>query len=694
MTARLKIGIDIGGTFTDLVAFDERTGQTVLLKLPSTPHDPSEGAAGAIEALIAARPADIESIAHATTIGTNLFLGQMGLNLPRGALVTTEGFRDVLEIGRQRRPESYDLFFERPRPLIPRSLRFTVEERTNARGEILKSPDADRIRILAEELRRQGVEAIAVVFLHAYANPANERMVREILARECPGAVVVASHEVDPTYREYERTSTTVVNSLLVPVVSRYLERLVCRLMERGVRAPVHIMRSSGGLATASMAVRIPAATIESGPATGVTAVAEWGRWVNRDRLLSFDMGGTTAKAGLVIGGVPQMVPEYEVGGKAHAGRLVKGSGYPVRYPFVDLAEVSGGGGTIAWLDEGGALKVGPVSAGADPGPVCYGKGGKDPTVTDADVVLGRLGPRSLSGGAVPISPELAAAAIEERIARPLGMSIPEAACGILEIVHSHMMRAVRLVSIERGYDPRDFVMVAFGGAGPMHAVFLAEAIGIPEVFIPPHPGVFSALGLLLADFRHDVVRSILQEASGLTSREMNSFFLAMEKEGFAFMAAEGFPPERIRAERHLAMRYRGQSYELTVPVEKSLARAVQRFHRRHRQVYGFASTDERVEVVSAHLVLWGGRAKPRFEMRPITSPAAGAGSAMMEMRPVFFAPEGWMPTPVYRRDRLLPGAWFDGPAVVEEYDATTVVPPSWSATVDGFSNLCLKKGT
>lgn len=691
MTASFKIGIDIGGTFTDLVAFDERTGQTVLLKVPSTPHDPSEGAARAISDLLSNHPAEIEVIAHATTIGTNLFLGQMGLSFPKGALVTTEGFRDVLEIGRQRRPESYNLFFERPRPLIPRSLRFTVPERVNAGGEVLRAPEEDQIRALARHLRRERVEAIAVVFLHSYANPRNERQVREILASEIPGAAIVASHEVDPTYREYERTSTTVVNSLLIPVVSRYLERLTQRLADQGIRASLHIMQSSGGLATANMAMKMPAATIESGPATGVAAVAEWGRWLKRETLLSFDMGGTTAKAGMVIEGMPQMVSEYEVGGKAHAGRLVKGSGYPVRYPFVDLVEVSGGGGTIAHLDEDGALKVGPLSAGADPGPVCYGKGGKEPTVTDADVVLGRLSPRSISGGLLPVFPELASEAIERRIARPLGMGIPEAACGILEIVHSHMMRAVRLVSIERGHDPRRFAMVAFGGAGPMHAAFLAEAMGIPEVFIPPHPGVFSALGLLLADFRHDAAQSILKEASGLTSGELGSIFSAMEARGLAFMKAEGFPPERIRAERHLAMRYAGQSYELIIPMGKSLARTVQRFHRRHRQVYGYASADEPVEVVSAHIVLWGLAAKPRLEMRPIVS-SPGAGGALMEKHPVFFAPEGWVPTPVYRRDLLLPGAWIGGPAVIEEYDATTVVPPSWSAAVDEFANLCLKR--
>lgn len=694
MTTCFKIGIDIGGTFTDLVAFDERTGRTLLLKVPSTPHDPSEGAARAIADLLARHPAGITAIAHATTIGTNLFLGQMGLNLPRGALVTTEGFRDVLEIGRQRRPESYNLFFERPRPLIPRSLRLPVAERTTARGVVLKSPGDEEIRALARHLRREQVETVAIVFLHAYANPENERKVREVLTQELPEAAIVASHEVDPTYREYERTSTTVVNSLLVPVVSRYVEKLARRLTEQGIRAPLHIMQSSGGLATANIAVRIPAAVIESGPATGVTAAAEWGRWVKRENLLSFDMGGTTAKAGMVIGGVPQMVPEYEVGGKVHGGRLVKGSGYPVRYPFVDLAEVSGGGGTIAGLDEDGALKVGPLSAGADPGPVCYGKGGREPTVTDADVVLGRLGPRSLAGGTVPLRPESAAEAIAEHIARPLGMSIPEAACGILEIVHSHMMRAVRLVSIERGHDPRRFAMVAFGGAGPMHAAFLAEAMGIPEVFIPPHPGVFSALGLLLADFRHDLARSVLKTAESLTLDDLAALFSAMETEGTTFMKAEGFPAERIRTERHLAMRYVGQSYELDIPLQRSLAQTVRLFHRRHREVYGYAGPDEPVKVVSAHLTLRGLAAKPCFEASPIRAPAAGAEGALMQRRPVFFAPEGWRPTPVYERDRLLPGAWIEGPAVIEEYDATTVVPPGWHAAVDELANLCLKRGT
>ncbi|MBM3132885.1 MAG: hydantoinase/oxoprolinase family protein [Chloroflexi bacterium] len=693
MTARFNIGIDIGGTFTDLVAFDERTGQTVLLKVPSTPHNPSEGAITAIKELAATHPGEIEVIVHATTIGTNLFLGQTGLNLPKGALITTKGFRDVLEIGRQRRPELYNLFFKRPAPLIPRHLRFEIDERTNFTGEVLKPIDEGEVLSLANELRKERIETIAIVFLHSYANPAHEKRVREILDRELPEAIIVASHEVDPTYREYERTSTTVVNSLLIPVVSAYLEKMGKRLAELNIRAPFYIMQSSGGLATARMASRLPAATIESGPATGVIATEAWGQALNKKRLLSFDMGGTTAKAGTVIEGTAQMVPECEVGGTVHSGRSVKGSGYPVRYPFIDLAEVSGGGGTIAWVEQGSALKVGPQSAGADPGPACYGKGGQHPTVTDANLVLGRLNPKGLSGGAIPVFPELAQKTIGQRIADPLGMSIEQASHGILEIVNTHMMRALRLVSIERGHDPRQFALVAFGGAGPMHAAFLAEAMGMKEVFVPPHPGVFSAFGLLLADFRYDLTRSVLKDSSRIGRDELAGIFDAMEKEGLAALSRDAFPSRQIRGERHLAMRYVGQSYELMIPFERNLEEAIKRFHRRHSDTYGYASPDEGVEVVSVHLALWVPTGKPAFRKTeiPYRMPAA---NALMERRPVYFAPMGWTRTPVYARGLLLPGNWFDGPAMIEEYDATTIVPPMWNAAVDKFSNLCLKRGT
>ena len=687
-----RLGVDVGGTFTDLVAFDEQSGGTILIKVPSTPRDPSDGAMHAFTDLTRGAAGDVSTLVHASTVGTNLFLGQLGLNIPRGALVTTAGFRDVLEIGRQRRAELYNPFFERPKPLVERRLRFTVNERMDHRGKTLAAVDDQEVRKLAQRIRKEGVETVAVVLLHAYVNPEHERRVKALLEAELPQVVVVASHEVNPEYREYERMSTTVVNSLLIPVVSAYLRRIEARVRETGSDAPLYIMQSNGGLAAVDVASRMPVATIESGPATGVTASAYWSRILGLDNVLSFDMGGTTAKAGAVIGGSPQVRSEYEVGGTVHGGRIVGGSGYPVRFPFIDLAEVSGGGGTIAWVEGGEALRVGPVSAGADPGPACYDKGGDDPTVTDANLVLGRLSPEGLTGGAVRVHPELAREALQRKVAGPLAISLVEAAQGVIEIVNNHMMRALRLVSIERGYDPRGLPLLAFGGAGPMHAAELAEGLGIDDIVIPPSAGAFSALGLVLADFRHDLIQSVMKPASDLDAAALDAVFHALEEEARRLLSGEGFAVEQTTLERQLDLRYLGQSYEITVPLLSALGATAQAFHRRHQETYGYAAETEPVEVVNARVVATGATAKPDFGHNS----AATQGSTVARPggeREVFFTCTGWTPTPVYSRDALLPGDRLAGPAIVEQYDATTVIPPRWNAAVDGLLNLRLTGG-
>lgn len=691
MTAAYRIGVDVGGTFTDMVAIEEETGEPLFIKTPTTPGDPSVGVLQAVGELVSRKPGGVTMIVHASTVGTNLFLGQLGLDMPAGALITTRGFRDVLEIGRQRRPELYNAFFRRPKPLIPRELRFTVDERINFRGEIVRGLDEAEVHALASELRSRDVEAVAIALLHSYANPRHEEQVRDILRQDLPGAAIVASHEVDPAYREYERTSTTVINSLLIPVVSRYLGRLAEGLLSQGIGAPLYIMQSNGGLATVDVASRLPVATIESGPATGVTAAAEWGQMTGTDRILSFDMGGTTAKAGIVIDGTPRTINECEIGGSVHGGRTVKGSGYPVRYPFVDLAEVSCGGGTIAWIDEADALMVGPVSAGADPGPACYGRGGESPTITDANLVLGRLGRGALSGGAVRLHADTAEVAIDARIARPLGISVIEAAHGILEIVNTHMMRALRLVSIERGHDPRDFTMVAFGGAGSMHAALLAEGMGIGRVLIPPASGVFSAYGLLMADFRHDFAASVMAESSKVADRDLAEVFERLEREAVAMLEGEGFGPDAMVLERALEMRYVGQSYELTVDMREGKEHTVKQFHDRHRDVYGYASEDEPTEIVTARLTARGMTPKHRLSAMP-SEGERPPRQALLENRDVFFAPQGWRETMVYARDALRPGNQITGPAIIEQYDATTVLPPGWRATVGELLDLRLER--
>jgi len=696
MGSGIRVGVDVGGTFTDLVAIDEHSGDTSTIKLLSTPGDPSQAVLEGFRQLEAIRPESIASFVHASTVGTNLFLGQVGLNVPRGALVTTAGFRDVLEIGRQRRADLYDPFFERPKPLIDRHLRFTVDERISAAGEVLTAVSEHEVRAVARQIREQAVDAIAIVFLHAYANPTHESITKHILAEELPDRVIVASHEVDPEYREYERTSTTVINCLLIPVLSRYLRRIEEELQRAGVHAPIHVMQSNGGLSTVEMACRIPVATIESGPATGVLASAHWSRMLGTERTLSFDMGGTTAKAGAIINGLPEMTSEYEIGGRVHSGRAVRGSGYPVRYPFVDLAEVSGGGGTIAWVDHGNQLRVGPLSAGADPGPACYGLGGEAPTVTDANLVLGRLSPDGLSGGQITLSADATEESLGRKIAEPLGITLEQAAQGIIEIVNQHMMRALRLVSIERGHDPRDFAMLAFGGAGPMHAAFLASDLGIGQrglsqsVIIPPSPGLFSALGLLLADFRHDFVGSILQQASELHPYRLEEAFSEMERQAMGVLRREGFEHSQIALDKRLHLRYLGQSYELSVPIAEDLKQAVELFHRRHQETYGYADQDEPVEVVNVHVVARGVTEKPQIRRARLTE-SGPPSQAIIGRRQVYFEETGWEETDIYARRGLRPGNRIVGPAIVEQYDATTVVPPGCCGQVDGFSNLCLQ---
>ncbi len=477
----LRVGIDVGGTFTDLAAVESWSGSTVALKVATTPREPERAVVDALAALLARydEPPSIEFLAHATTIATNALLGQVGLELPRVALVTTHGFRDVIEIGRQNRSEVYDLFVERPRPLVKREDRLTVRERLDYRGNVLVPLDEASLEHACTELAARNVAAVAVCLLHSYANDEHERRVAEALCAALPGARVTLSSEVNPEYREYERFSTAVVNAALAPIVERYLERLVAGIRSAGIEVPLYVMRSDGGLSAAPAVLGIPAALVESGPAGGAIAAAALGRRIGIQRLLSFDMGGTTAKSGAIVNGVPQVVTEFEAAGKTHSGRSVKGSGYPVRFPFVDLAEVSAGGGTIAWVDDAGALRVGPLSAGADPGPACYGKSERA-TVTDANVVLGRLNAEHLLGGAFPIDARRSREAVA-RLARSLDAGVEATAAGIVTLADDAMAKVLRIVTVERGLDPREFTLVAFGGGGPLHACAVARGTGYLE---------------------------------------------------------------------------------------------------------------------------------------------------------------------------------------------------------------------
>ncbi len=689
----VRVGVDVGGTFTDLVAFDEGSGEISLIKVPTTPGSPEEGVIEAVSRLLArVDPGEVTLFSHATTLATNALLGQEGLEPPPVALLTTEGFRDVLEIGRQRRPELYNLFFERPRPLAPRRLRFGIRERVNFRGRVLVPLDEGGVERAAREALRLGAGALAVCFLHSYANPSHERRAKEIAARAAPGLPAVASHEVDPEYREYERTSTTVVNAALIPLISGYLTRLGEALSSLGVGAPRYVMQSSGGLADFGEAARIPASTIESGPAAGIVASAWLGSLLGLDRIVGFDMGGTTAKAGVVIGGRPLVTGEYEVGGSVHAGRVVRGSGHAVRFPFVDLAEVSAGGGTVIWVDEGGALRVGPESAGADPGPACYGAGGERPTVTDADLILGRIG-GELLGGALRLDRGLAERALAG-VGEALGTSAAGAAGAAVRIVNSQMARVLRLVTVERGLDPRDFTLVAYGGAGPVHAAELAGDLGVPEVVVPPSPGLFSALGLVVTDLRRDLKRSVLRRVGDLDLEGLDSLLEEMAELGSRAVSRGGIPPERVVSLRWLEARYEGQSHELEVdlpapPSEVGPEGLRELFHARHEAAYGYSMRDREVEVVSARVAVVGVTPKPR----PRGPPEGGdPGRALRGSREVFFPDSGWEEARIYERGLLPAGSVIEGPAVVEQYDSTALIPPGWSALVDGLGDLRLRR--
>jgi N-methylhydantoinase A len=667
------LGVDVGGTFTDLVVYDADNKKSTVVKVPTQSDEPERGVVTAIaESGVASGSAAM--IVHGTTIATNALL--TGTGLAKVALVTNNGFRDILEIGRQRRPELYNPFFSKPRPLVPRAHRFTLKCRINYKGEELVPPDAGEAGRLAEKIVGMGFDAVAVVFLHSYVNPAHELFFAKTLREKGFRGHISLSHEVDPQHREYERTSTTVVNASLTKIVSSYLKSLDAGLRSSGFTGKLYVMCSDGGCVDIGEASARPVSIIESGPAAGVLASAYLSRRLNIRKLITFDMGGTTAKAGAVIEGQPQVVYEFEAAGKTHSGRSIKGSGYTVRYPFIDLVEVSAGGGTIAWIDEGGGLRVGPRSAGAKPGPAAYGRGGVEPTVTDANIVLGRLNPNGLLDSRVRLYPELAQAAYRD-LGHRLGLSMEDSAISVVRLVNSVMGRAIELVSLDKGRDPRDFWLIAFGGAGPMHACDLAEEVGVEGVIVPPNPGVFSAHGLLATDFVRHYTRTVLCPPH-VVDAELGVF----REEVQGKLKAEGF--DHFRLQEYVDMRYVGQSYELTIPYTSDLTSS---FNKAHAEVYGYSSPDP-VEAVCLRI-----RATvdlPKADVKGYTNDGTESPA------PVFR--RAWIggrfhETPVHRRDTI-PGGWVsEGPLIIEEYTSTTIVNPGWTCRMNEDGVLVLNRG-
>jgi N-methylhydantoinase A len=657
-SATIRVAIDIGGTFTDFVYVDE-SGLVRSFKILTNPRRPEETVLKGISEI----GKSVYEVIHATTIATNTLRGQVGLEIPRTGFITTRGFRDIIEIGRQNRPRLYDQFFEKPRPIVPRELRFEVRERVAPDGRVIEELDIDEVRMVASRLKDLGVISVAICFLHSYINPAHEIMTKEILR----GSVeyIVASHEIAPEPREYERASTAVVSAALMPIVSRYISTLEKELSRIGV-GRLYIMSSSGGLVDPLEVVSKPVQIIESGPAAGVVAAQELSRIVGEPRIISLDIGGTTAKAGTIVNGEIEITSEYEVGGEANYGRIVKGSGYPVRFPFIDLAEVSAGGGTIIWRDEAGALRVGPMSAGSDPGPICYGRGGDRPTITDANLVLGRIGEHIL-GGSMRLHRDQALKGLS-RLGDPY-----EVAAEAIRLADLEAARAIRLVTIERGLDPGYFSLVAFGGAGPQHAVGVAEEMGIRRVIIPPLPGVFSALGLLLADLKF--------EARASYPRDLEEGFRSLEE---SMLRKIGNVDLFIR---YADVRYKGQGWEITVPISRpaSMEGISKAFEERHMAIYGFRM-DLPVEVVTIRVFAIVRR------MKPSIPPPMRYGDASPRGYRRAYIGGSWVNAPIYWRQDLPAGFRIRGPALVDEYDSTTVIPEGWLGVIHDSGSIVIER--
>ncbi|MGE0797485.1 MAG: hydantoinase/oxoprolinase family protein [Lautropia sp.] len=681
-----QIGIDVGGTFTDLVVADAVHGVRTL-KVLSTPDDFSTGVLDGVDRLVAAQalsPAAIDRLVHAFTVATNALLTRSGA---RVGLITTRGFRDVLEIGRLRMPKLYDMAWDKPPPLVRRALRHEVTERIAADGSIVTPLDEPEVIAAIDAMQASGVESVAICLLHAYVNDTHERRIAELIATRAPALTVSASHRVLPEIREFERTSTTVVNAFVRPAVDAYLGRLEAGLERVGARAPLMVMQSAGGVMRSTSARELPSHCIESGPAAGAIGAAALGKRHGLGNLIAFDMGGTTAKVCLIEDGEPRLTAELEVGAALNAGqRLLSGGGYVVRAPALDLAEIGAGGGSLARIDAGGALRVGPGSAGAHPGPVCYGRGGTTPTVTDANVVLGFLSRSHLLDGAMAIDAAAAQTAIDDAIARPLGITVHDAAWGIHAVADATMVRAVQAVTSEIGRSPADFTMIAFGGSGPVHAATLAAAAGIRRIVVPPASGVFSAFGLLFTRIEHRLVRTVQTAAGEADPEQLRLLARQLAAEAAELMRAEGVAPADSESRLQLDLRYRGQSSELSIPFDSdpdraAIERAVAAFHDEHARTYGYSSPSEPVQIVNLRLLIRardpGGELSVRAEaVRPAIA-GAGAARQSAPTRSVYFGPAGWHDCPALRRNELTDAApGRTGPLVIEEYDTTIVVPP------------------
>jgi N-methylhydantoinase A len=681
-TNALSVAIDIGGTFTDVTLFDRSTGKSWTVKTPSTPTDPSEGfVIGVAQALKLSgfRPADLSQVLHGTTVATNLILEGKGA---KAALLTNKGFRHVLEIGRHDIPRSANLYsWVKPDRPVPPERIFEVTGMLAQDGSELEELDEERVADLARRLREDGVESIAICFLHAFVNPAHELRAREIILAQWPDAIVSLSSEVLPLMREYERSIATILNAYVSPAVSTYVQRLEERLQQMGVVAPLLLMKSNGGVAGATVVKREAVQTALSGPAAGVVGAQVVAELAGFGNVIGVDIGGTSADISLIKNGVAGSTTEGQVGA------------WPLNLPMVDINTIGAGGGSIARVSEDKVLTVGPESAGAQPGPVCYRRGGVEPTVTDAHAALGHV-PPTLLNGAMSLDVEAARRAIDDKIAQPLGISIEDAARGILALADNAMVNAIRVVSVQRGHDPREFALVPFGGAGPLHGSSLARLLGIPTVLVPPSPGVLSTIGLLTSRLKSDFSRTSVQRAGQFDFDAIEGVFGEMEREATTWLDGEGVPAHAHSIERTASMHYAHQGSELRVPWpkdatgEKSFAEAVQAFHRLHESLYTFAQEDMPVEIATLHVEASGELQAPQWAR---VNGSNDVVSAVIGEHPVHFE-QGTITTPIYDRSRLGAGAIVEGPAIFVQLDTTTLMLPGQYAEVHEFGSLVIRE--
>jgi len=675
------IGVDVGGTFTDFSVFNQETGELFNYKDSSTPADPSRAIVKGVQDVLEikkAAPEEVSYLAHGTTVGTNALIEKKGCRL---GLITTKGFKDLMEIGTQRRPSLYNLQAQKPYPLVPSGLNCTVTERIRYDGSVETPLDENETREVVRYLKAQGVTAIAVCTLFSFINPVHEERIEEIIHEEFPEAYVTISSKLAPEFREFSRMSTTVMNSYLGPVMEKYVNNFRDSIAKLGIQVEPYVTQSNGSIISIKETIDCPIKTALSGPSAGVIAAAYIGKQCEADKIITFDMGGTSADISLIENYTPQVSNERYV------------EGYPARIPMINIITIGAGGGSIAKIDEGGALKVGPKSAGATPGPACYMRGGENPCVTDANIVLGKLNQKKILGGRMYVDIELAKNAVKTKICDKSNLDMKRAANGIITVVNSNMVRAIRSVSVEKGYDVREFSLMAFGGAGPLHACEVAKELGMKEVLIPPHPGTLCSLGLLLADTKFDLSRTKIMNGEAGNLDDINEQFDNMVEQGTGLLDKEGVPADRRYFEFAVDMRYQRQNFEISIPVpagkmtEETLKKALADFHAEHKRSYGYCKEDAIVQFVSYRVSAIGVIDKPDLKASelhpeaPIPEP--------IEVRQVLFQnSDEYVETPVYLRDKFVPGQSIPGPCICEQMDTTLVVPKGWVIHVDGYHNL------